>query len=55
MPHDMNTHLVGVNTSANIPYGSTESLCNIGNANAIVFPEPVFALPMQSLPYKRVA
>lgn len=33
-----------------MPYGSTESFWRIGSANAIVFPEPVFALPMQSLP-----
>jgi len=33
-----------------MPYGSTESRCKIGIAKAIVFPEPVFALPIQSLP-----
>ena len=43
-------YLVGVNTKAKIPYGSTDSLCKMGNANAIVLPEPVLALPMQSLP-----
>ena len=43
-------NLVGVRTRANTPYGSTESLCNIGRAKAIVFPDPVFAFPTQSLP-----
>lgn len=33
-----------------MPYGSSESFCNIGSAKAMVFPEPVFAFPMQSLP-----
>ena len=42
--------LVGVNTNANMPYGSCESLCKIGRANAIVFPWPVLAFPMQSRP-----
>lgn len=33
-----------------MPYGSEESFCNIGNAKAMVLPDPVFALPMQSWP-----
>ena len=45
-------YLVGVSTSAKIPYGSTESFCRMGSAKAMVFPEPVFAFPIQSLPYK---
>jgi hypothetical protein len=36
--------------SAKIPYGSSESFWRIGNAKAIVLPEPVLALPTQSLP-----
>lgn len=48
--HANDNHLVGVRIKAKIPYGSTESRCNIGTANAIVFPEPVFAFPIQSLP-----
>ena len=44
------THLVGVKTSAKIPYGSCASFCMIGTAKATVFPDPVFAFPMQSLP-----
>ena len=46
-------YLVGVRTNANTPYGSIESFCNMGRANAIVFPEPVFAFPTQSLPKMR--
>lgn len=44
------TYRVGVRTNAKIPYGSTDSLWIMGKAKAIVFPEPVFAFPMQSLP-----
>lgn len=44
------TYRVGVRTRAKMPYGSTASFCRIGNAKAIVLPDPVFALPMQSLP-----
>lgn len=33
-----------------MPYGSTDSFCRTGRANAMVLPDPVFALPMQSLP-----
>jgi hypothetical protein len=47
-------YLVGVKTRANIPNGSTESRCKMGKANAIVFPEPVFAFPMQSLPWIQI-
>lgn len=47
-------YLVGVSTSANIPYGSAASFCKMGIANATVFPDPVFAFPMQSLPYVQV-
>ena len=46
-------YLVGVRTKAKMPYGSTESRCKIGTAKAIVFPEPVFAFPIQSLPCQR--
>lgn len=48
------TCLVGVMTRAKIPYGSSESRCRMGRANAAVFPLPVFAQPMQSLPTGRV-
>ena len=48
-------YLVGVKMRANIPYGSTESCCRMGNANAMVFPEPVLAFPMQSLPSIQVS
>ena len=44
------TCLVGVMTRAKMPYGSSESRCRMGRANAAVFPLPVFAQPMQSLP-----
>jgi hypothetical protein len=47
--------LVGVKTKANMPYGSTKSFWSMGMANATVFPEPVFAFPMQSLPCFRVS
>jgi hypothetical protein len=52
--HANDTHLVGVRTKAKIPYGSTESRCKIGIAKATVFPEPVFAFPIQSLPCQNV-
>jgi hypothetical protein len=42
--------LVGVSTSANIPYGSSHSFCRIGRANAKVLPLPVLAHPIQSSP-----
>lgn len=45
------SYRVGVRTNANIPYGSNESFCKMGRAKAIVFPEPVFAFPTQSLPW----
>ena len=48
------TYLVGVMTRANIPYGSSHNVCNIGRAKAAVFPLPVFAQPMQSLPAKHI-
>jgi len=41
---------VGVSISAKIPKGSTDSFCRMGSAKAIVFPDPVFAFPIQSLP-----
>lgn len=44
------TYLVGVRTSANIPYGSFESAWRMGTANATVLPCPVLALPTQSFP-----
>ena len=43
-------YLVGVMISANTPYGSLESCWRMGRANAAVFPLPVFAHPIQSLP-----
>ena len=46
---------VGVRTRAKMPYGSTASFCRIGRTKAIVLPDPVFALPMQSLPYDIVS
>lgn len=49
------TYRVGVNTSAKIPYGSTDSFCNIGSAKAMVLPDPVFAFPIQSLPWMETA
>jgi hypothetical protein len=42
--------LVGVSTSANIPYGSSHNFCRIGRANAKVLPLPVLAHPIQSSP-----
>lgn len=47
---EWNPNLVGVRTRANTPWGSSASFWRIGNANAAVFPLPVFAQPMQSLP-----
>ncbi|RUS25428.1 hypothetical protein BC938DRAFT_472194 [Jimgerdemannia flammicorona] len=44
------THLVGVSTSANTPYGSSDNFCRIGSANAAVLPEPVLAPPITSRP-----
>lgn len=41
---------VGVSTKANIPYGSSARFWRIGRAKAKVFPEPVFAAPIQSWP-----
>ena len=43
---------MGVRTTAKIPYGSSQSFWRIGRANAAVFPLPVFAQPIQSLPAK---
>lgn len=43
---------VGVKTNANIPYGSSAKCWIIGRAKANVFPEPVLAAPIQSLPAK---
>ncbi len=44
------SYRVGVRTSANTPYGSSDSLWRIGSANAAVLPLPVLAHPRQSLP-----
>lgn len=44
------THLVGVSTNANTPYGSCASCCRMGSANAAVFPLPVCAVPITSRP-----
>ncbi|KAL1997608.1 hypothetical protein VTN02DRAFT_1333 [Thermoascus thermophilus] len=46
------THLVGVNTTAKMPNGSSAHFCRIGTANAIVFPDPVRLPPMQSRPFR---
>lgn len=35
-----------------MPWGSSDNFCMIGRANARVFPLPVFAAPMQSLPLR---
>eukprot|EP00962_Isochrysis_galbana_P033791 scaffold11371_cov112-Isochrysis_galbana.AAC.3 len=40
----------GDRTSAKMPYGSVESACSTGSANAAVFPEPVSAEPTMSRP-----
>lgn len=42
--------LVGVSTRANNRWGASSSAWRIGKANAPVFPEPVSASPMISLP-----
>ena len=44
------THLVGVRTIAQMPYGSRAIRSTIGKAKAIVLPLPVLAPPMQSRP-----
>lgn len=41
---------VGARTHANNPFGSSQSFCKIGSANAAVFPDPVSATPMISRP-----
>lgn len=45
--------LVGVSTRANNRWGVSSSACRIGKAKAPVFPEPVSASPMTSLPERR--
>lgn len=35
-----------------MPYGSSDSFCNIGSAKASVLPLPVFAQPIQSSPFR---
>lgn len=44
------THLVGARTQANSPLGSSHSAWRMGSANAAVFPLPVSASPIMSLP-----
>lgn len=45
--------LVGVRTRANNRWGTSSSAWRIGKAKAPVFPEPVSASPMMSLPARR--
>lgn len=42
--------LVGVSTSAKYLWGFSNNACSIGNAKAAVFPDPVSANPITSLP-----
>lgn len=46
---------MGVRTRANRPQGSADNFWRIGIANATVFPDPVLAFPMQSLPYMQAS
>ena len=43
-------YLVGVRTRAKRRVGVSRRACRIGRAKAAVFPEPVSASPMMSLP-----